>query len=249
MNNSPRMNRSLQVCEGVDAQLINVVSFLGNNLALTVFILGWLRLPTWRKWLPWLRSLTRKLYLAHYPDGILTPPAITLDITQSLSLPRLIMTSAESAHEGPPNKRRKLDSDVIDTQCTPPTSEEAIPGEATATSLQRPISPPPLRSRQRTPRSPTPHASQRHLQVDVHVTEPSPAPAGEAAEALCKATAEQEPDRTKSNFFRSPFQLTRIRDLAPRQNEDAVRLRDILGHGMIRECWNFNYLFDLDFFM
>lgn len=30
---------------------------------------------------------------------------------------------------------------------------------------------------------------------------------------------------------------------------DTVRLRDILGEPMIRECWQFNYLFDVDFLM
>ncbi|KAJ5150043.1 hypothetical protein N7448_001621 [Penicillium atrosanguineum] len=32
-------------------------------------------------------------------------------------------------------------------------------------------------------------------------------------------------------------------------NVDTVKLRDILGDPMIRECWNFNYLFDVDFVM
>lgn len=30
---------------------------------------------------------------------------------------------------------------------------------------------------------------------------------------------------------------------------DTVRLRDILGDPMIRECWQFNYLHDVDFLM
>jgi tyrosyl-DNA phosphodiesterase-1 len=47
----------------------------------------------------------------------------------------------------------------------------------------------------------------------------------------------------------SPVQLTRIRDLAPHQNADTVQLKDILGNPLIRECWNFNFLFDIDFVM
>lgn len=49
----------------------------------------------------------------------------------------------------------------------------------------------------------------------------------------------------------SPIQLTRIRDFSDslKNNEDTVRLRDILGDPMIRECWQFNYLFDVDFLM
>jgi tyrosyl-DNA phosphodiesterase-1 len=47
----------------------------------------------------------------------------------------------------------------------------------------------------------------------------------------------------------SPFQLTKIRDLAPHQNVDTVELKNILGDPLIQECWNFNFLFDLDFVM
>lgn len=49
--------------------------------------------------------------------------------------------------------------------------------------------------------------------------------------------------------FRSPFQLTRIRDLPPELNRDTVTLRDILGDPLISECWEFNYLHDIDFLM
>ncbi|KAI1416961.1 phospholipase D/nuclease [Hypoxylon sp. FL1857] len=47
----------------------------------------------------------------------------------------------------------------------------------------------------------------------------------------------------------SPFQLTTIKDLPKEQNVDAVSLRDILGDPLIAECWEFNYLHDVDFLM
>ncbi|KAI9749617.1 MAG: hypothetical protein M1835_001517, partial [Candelina submexicana] len=47
----------------------------------------------------------------------------------------------------------------------------------------------------------------------------------------------------------SPIQLTRIRDLAASSNVDTVRLKDLLGDPLIKECWQFNYLFDIDFLM
>lgn len=50
-------------------------------------------------------------------------------------------------------------------------------------------------------------------------------------------------------FASSPIQLTRIRDLPPEQNVDAISLRDILGDPLIKECWQFNYLFDIEFLM
>ena len=45
------------------------------------------------------------------------------------------------------------------------------------------------------------------------------------------------------------MQLTHIRDLPAANNVDTVRLSDILGDPMIRECWQFNYLFDVDFLL
>ena len=53
----------------------------------------------------------------------------------------------------------------------------------------------------------------------------------------------------KRIVIRSPFQLTHIRDLPADHNVDAVRVTDILGDPMIRECWQFNYLFDVDWLM
>ncbi|OJD28149.1 hypothetical protein ACJ73_00454 [Blastomyces percursus] len=49
----------------------------------------------------------------------------------------------------------------------------------------------------------------------------------------------------------SPIQLTHIRDFPASSggNADAVRLRDILGDPLIKECWQFNYMFDVDFLM
>jgi tyrosyl-DNA phosphodiesterase-1 len=49
----------------------------------------------------------------------------------------------------------------------------------------------------------------------------------------------------------SPIQLTHIRDFPESRgyNVDTVKLREILGDPMIRECWQFNYLFDVDFLM
>ena len=49
--------------------------------------------------------------------------------------------------------------------------------------------------------------------------------------------------------MKSPFQLTWIRDLPESSNQDAVTLKDILGDPLIAECWEFNYLHNLDFLM
>ncbi|TVY35424.1 putative tyrosyl-DNA phosphodiesterase [Lachnellula subtilissima] len=50
-------------------------------------------------------------------------------------------------------------------------------------------------------------------------------------------------------IMESPFQLTWIQDLPKSLNVDAVSLKNILGDPLIAECWEFNYLHDLDFLM
>ncbi|CAJ2514129.1 Uu.00g022480.m01.CDS01 [Anthostomella pinea] len=45
----------------------------------------------------------------------------------------------------------------------------------------------------------------------------------------------------------SPFRLTTITDLPPESNVGAVSLKDLLGDPLIAECWEFNYLHDVDF--
>lgn len=46
---------------------------------------------------------------------------------------------------------------------------------------------------------------------------------------------------------KSPFQLLRAQGLPHHLNQDTVTLQDILGDPLIRECWNFNFLHDIDF--
>jgi hypothetical protein len=54
---------------------------------------------------------------------------------------------------------------------------------------------------------------------------------------------------TAPKIIPSPFQLTSIQDLPPSSNVDAVSLKEILGDPLIAECWEFNYLHNLDFLM
>ena len=54
---------------------------------------------------------------------------------------------------------------------------------------------------------------------------------------------------TTTRLIPSPFQLNRVEDLPARSNVDTVKLSDILGDPMIKECWLFNYLFEMDFLM
>ena len=53
----------------------------------------------------------------------------------------------------------------------------------------------------------------------------------------------------KPTLLSSPIHLNSIRDLPASLNEDAVSLHDLLGDPLIRECWVFDFLFDIDFMM
>jgi tyrosyl-DNA phosphodiesterase-1 len=120
-----------------------------------------------------------------------------------------------------PSKRAKVSSDSQTAEDSSATTPLA--------SLHRQVSPPPARSQQPTPSS----KSACPIAINENTNEPT------------------SPGAIKSlpKRINSPIQLTQIRDLPTANNVDTVKLRDILGDPMIRECWQFNYLFDVDFLM
>ncbi|KAE8412654.1 tyrosyl-DNA phosphodiesterase I [Aspergillus pseudocaelatus] len=132
-----------------------------------------------------------------------------------------------------PAKRIKLSSSVsAETNKNHPESTEESSHIQGLESLRRSITPPSPSSR-----------SQRRSQSQSAPPQPVK-DAEEEEEEECESTQ-------KPRVIPSPFQLTHIRDLAASSgnNVDTVRLRDILGDPMIRECWQFNYLHDVDFIM
>ena len=58
-----------------------------------------------------------------------------------------------------------------------------------------------------------------------------------------------EPNNSYVRTIESPFRLTKIRDLPDEDNVDTITVYDILKDPMIKECWQFNYLFDIHFIM
>ncbi|KAF2746320.1 phospholipase D/nuclease [Sporormia fimetaria CBS 119925] len=145
----------------------------------------------------------------------------------------------------PPRKRRKLSEDtsqnaevvISEPSNTTGPREDKAPTPSRFKSLSRPITPPLSRRSKQRATSSSEEQEPKHLLHSVS----SPAPG---------TTPHQHDDRNpRSSSFPSPFQLTRIKDLSPAENVDTVSLRDILGDPMIKECWNFNYLFNLHFVM
>ena len=127
-----------------------------------------------------------------------------------------------------PSKRTRFSSPEQDTE-----DNSAIPRGNNLTSLYRSITPPASRCRQPPPPPPPPPAqNQSHSQPQSQAKDKT---AGPAAPVIIP----------------SPISLTHIRDLpaTSANNAETVHLRDLLGDPMIRECWQFNYLFDVDYLM
>lgn len=63
-----------------------------------------------------------------------------------------------------------------------------------------------------------------------------------------KSTKEATESQPKSHIP-SPVQLNFVEELPASSNVDCISFGSILGDPMIKECWLFNYLFDIDFVM
>lgn len=73
----------------------------------------------------------------------------------------------------------------------------------------------------------------------------------ESTEATLASSSFQNGEASASpiDLVPSPVQLIAIKDLHASLNIDTISLKDILGDPLIKECWLFNYLFDVDFVM
>ena len=142
------------------------------------------------------------------------------------------------------NKRRRVTADILiedrDSDCeiigvstTSKLPKERRPQSTTNVnaSLKSPISPP-LPQR--------PHAERHEAYFD----------RGKKKEAASRSPSPpHRPTSTLSRSIPSPIQLSTVNGLTDSANIDTVSLGDILGDPLIRECWLFNYLIDVDFIM
>lgn len=141
-----------------------------------------------------------------------------------------------------PTKRRKYNHSLPEEALAP--TEHSIQ-DSPQKGLDRAISPPLSKRKIRiAPDSViAPTWNFDNVPKEVH----APAPQPKAQQNVTTERASVGDNCTK--YVSSPFQLTHIQDLASHQNVDAVGLKDLLGNPMIKECWNFNFLFDIDFVM
>ena len=138
-------------------------------------------------------------------------------------------------HKSPPSKRRKLNAEQSENPIIP------ISGRPTSQLLSKPISPP-LLQRKRPSTSETSNRRIRETGAQEKDQKETPVSPNHGPE-------NRTGDGERKQYIPSPIQLTRIKDMSDYQNVDTLGLEDILGDPMIRECWNFNYLFDIGFVM
>lgn len=106
-------------------------------------------------------------------------------------------------------------------------------------------------SRENKNTDPLPHSLRRSISPPrVKRSRPEAASSGAPQETAASSFSSSEATKHgTTKVFKSPFQLTWIQDLPEAANTDAVTLKDILGDPLIAECWNFNYLHNIDFLM
>ena len=131
-------------------------------------------------------------------------------------------------------KRRQANSGLvvdIDRQLDEDASSSNAPQDFE--SLRRSISPPARRKRQITQTS---IGKEQYNNVAVSSFSPSSC----SKKPISSFTVKTIP---------SPVQLSTINELPASSNIDTVSLKDVLGDPLIKECWLFNYLFDVDYIM
>lgn len=145
-----------------------------------------------------------------------------------------------------PSKRRKIESSRSGPEGPQGSQEDLCYGRSTILNTRRSISPP-VRRKAKWPeliegRSVLIRESSNLVKEmsSVESTKVNSAPS---------SFQNDETSAYPMDLVPSPVQLTAVKDLHPSLNIDTISLKDILGDPLIKECWLFNYLFDVDFVM
>ena len=146
----------------------------------------------------------------------------------------------------PPRKRLRTGYSVqshiggIQDEEDKKTVEPNAPQETNRSLLTVPISPP---------------TTKRALKIVNHITLNEHLP--EQGEPASSSSSSKEPASSSSkcssavldSTIPSPIHLTHVENLSHENNIDTITLKDIVGDPLIRECWVFNFLFDVEFLM
>lgn len=118
--------------------------------------------------------------------------------------------------------------------------------DAFQSSRDKSISPPPKRHASSVSGRPA-IAENDHADNLLNAAAPSTSSSNNADHPSKSITEPTKPQ--SSTLIRSPMQLNFVGELPASSNADCISLGGLLGDPMIKECWLFNYLFDVDFVM
>lgn len=145
-----------------------------------------------------------------------------------------------------PSKRRKIEGSRPPHEGHEGCQEDLCHGRSTILNTRRPISPPVRRKTSR------PEFNEgRSVLIRESSNLVKEISSVESTKAIPASSSFQDGKTSVSpiDLVPSPVQLTAIKDLHASLNIDTISLNDILGDPLIKECWLFNYLFDVDFVM
>jgi tyrosyl-DNA phosphodiesterase 1 len=190
---------------------------------------------------------TTKRCLERDEDPLFGPLKTSVENDPSFELCNLILRQLGYRCTAAQNKVTKL----------PKTNTSKMKSEA-ATSKRKRVSPCPSDGRRETQDAEcetfvlksmsTPVSPPRKRRSSQGEMTGAPEPAGVDTDAAAKS--QKDTDKMPSRpSLRSPFQLTAIHDLPASANVDTVTIRDVFGDPRVIECWEFNFLHDLDFLM
>ena len=95
----------------------------------------------------------------------------------------------------------------------------------------------------------SPPPKRRTVAKNGHVQAPAPTDMNAIKGNVPLGSGKDKVEQTKFKVIPSPVQLNFIEELPAISNVNTISLGSILGDPMIKECWLFNYLFDMDFVM
>ena len=132
-------------------------------------------------------------------------------------------------------KRRKANSGiVVDLDQQPDEDTGSCNVKHVSDSLKKSISPPAIR---------------RYKNLEPLIDTNSQLFAAVSTSSPSSSSPKKPVSSSTIKIIPSPVQLSTVDELPVLSNIDAVSLKDILGDPLIKECWLFNYLFDVDFIL
>lgn len=145
-----------------------------------------------------------------------------------------------------PSKRRKIESSGFGQEGPQGSQEDLCYGRSTILNTRRSISPP---VRRKASGLECVEGRSVLIRESSNLVKEKPSVEGTTVTSTPPPFPNDETSAFPLDLVPSPVQLTEIKELHASLNINTISLKDILGDPLIKECWLFNYLFDVDFVM